>query len=100
MGNPVSCRMITDVPEQYRVRLNQLGEHELNQPFVAFRGQYVMLHLYRLEQGVFAVEVVSVGKAINESPIHRYLTQTEVDSLHFEVRSHDGIKALRVQLES
>lgn len=89
---------MNDVPVQFRVELNKFTEHDLNGSFVALPSGYGVIRVYPLEDNLFAVEISSTGQNLSESFL-RFLTQTEVNSLHFGVRASDGIKELRVELD-
>ena len=94
---------MAEVPNEYRVVLSNFSEHDLRGAYCYFilenppaKGHGVF-RVYELDGGRFAIEIFSSdgeGGAFN-----RFLTQPEVDSIHFGVRS-DGIKELRVGLPS
>ena len=91
---------MSDVPEEYRVKLSDFTEQDLNGSFVKFKLDDPpaegsgLIRVCPLGGGFFAIEIVSKGEDSYETV--RFLTQSEVDSIHFGVRLSDGIKELRV----
>jgi hypothetical protein len=92
-----------DVPNEYRVVLSNFSEHDLGGAFCHFtldnplaKGHGVF-RVYKLDDERFAIEIFS--RDGEGGDFSRFLTQAEVDSIHFGVRS-DGIKELRVGLPS
>ena len=91
-----------EVPNEYRVRLNQFTEQDLEGSFCSFtlgnegkEGQG-LFRTYPLNNGQCAVQIISPDEGTGEAC--RFLTQAEVDTIHYAVRTSDGLKELRVRL--
>lgn len=82
---------MTEIHEQFGVRLSRFAAEQIDNSFVASTFEHGRLRVHSLDKGLFAVELAGPERS-------RYLTQTEVDSLHYDVRASDGIRELRVTL--
>jgi hypothetical protein len=83
---------MTEIHEQFGVRLSRFAAEQIDDSFVASAFEHGRLRVHSLDKGLFAVELAGPQRS------NRYLTQTEVDSLHYDVRASDGIRELRVTL--
>ena len=89
------------MPNEFRVKLSNFTEHDLEGSFCSFTLEnegtegHGMFRTYPLDDGQCAVQIISPSEG--EGDACRFLTQPEVDTIHFAVRS-DGIKELRVRL--
>lgn len=92
---------MAEVPNEYRVRLSNFTEQDLEGSFCSFTlgnegaEGHGVFRAHPLDNGQCAVQIISPDEGGSDAC--RFLTQAEVDSIHFAVRS-DGIKELRVRL--